>query len=148
MPFQSRGGLLQTSFHLKFNARKLPTKDYNGAVEVLMRATGARRLAHVGHIDRRIEPPGNTPDRGGQGRSGPQKAQFSDMFWGAGSSRPDMSTAVARALEVKSAGLGKDTRREFRYPFQPFTRPRLMEVGEGRHDPMGRASFGAGGAAL
>ena len=49
-------------------------------------------------IDRRIEPPGNTPDSVGQGRSGPQSAQFFAMFCGAGSSPPDVSTAVARAV--------------------------------------------------
>jgi hypothetical protein len=32
-------------------------------------APNARVIARVGHIGRRIEPPGNTPDRRGQGRS-------------------------------------------------------------------------------
>ena len=60
-------------------------------------------------IDRGIEPPRDTPDSRGQGRSGPQKAQFFVLFCGAGSSPPDVSTAVARTVEEKSAALPADS---------------------------------------
>ena len=60
-------------------------------------------------IDRGIEPPRDTPDSRGQGRSGPQKAQFFVLFCGAGSSPPVVSTAVARKFEEKSAGLLADS---------------------------------------
>ena len=49
-------------------------------------------------INRRIEPRGDTPDSRWQGRSGPQTAQLFVLFCGGGSSPPDVSTAVARAV--------------------------------------------------
>jgi len=48
-------------------------------------------------------------NRSGQGRSGPQKAQFYVMFCGADTSSPDVSTAVARAFEGRSTGLPADS---------------------------------------
>ena len=62
----------------------------------------------MGTLRSHIEPRGDIPNSSGQGRSGPQTAQLLAMFCEAGSSPPDVSTAMARALEVKSAGLPAD----------------------------------------
>jgi hypothetical protein len=51
----------------------------------------------------------DTPDSRGQVISGPQTAWFIVKLCGAGSSPPDMSTAVARAFEEKSSALPTDS---------------------------------------
>jgi len=81
--------------------KTVPIRGYAGIslCKVLVTATC------FGLIDRRIEPPGDTPDSRGQVRSDPQVAQFFVMFCGAGSSPPGVSTAVARALGKGSAAL-------------------------------------------
>jgi len=66
-------------------------------------------------------------DSRGQGRSGPQTAQFFVMFCGAGSSPRDVSTAVARALEEKSSALWRDeeNKKSSALQKQSATLPRL-----------------------
>jgi len=66
-----------------------------------------------GHPVRRIKPLVDTLDSRGQLRSDLQTARLFVPFCGAGSSPPVVSTALARALEVKSAGLSAD--------FEPWT---------------------------
>jgi hypothetical protein len=58
-----------------------------------------------GLIGRRIEPPGNTPDSRGQGRSATETATFSIMFCRACASAPDLSTALSRASGLRATGL-------------------------------------------